>query len=380
MKKIILSTLLAFVISLIPVATMAVEYGGVGGRPANPREDNPRSSSIFIYELEPGQTYDDGVEVFNNTDQDRTIELAAVDSVLANDGAFSCAQNSESKVDVGKWITLDSETVTVAAGKSKVVNFTVTVPEDASVGEHSGCVTIQDTQKQASPEQGGVVLTFRSAIRVAVTIPGDIVKAVTVSNVGLQRNAEDANLFTIQPAVVNTGNVSLDTKLTVRLVSLFGTTVDSKDATYPVLPASTAKWNFDVNKPFWGGFYRADVTAAYNGNTEDVLGEESNNNEVTSSKSSTYVFIDPSPVALAIELGLLVLIGLLVALLIRKLRHRRHVQQHWTHYTVRDGDSLQKIAKHHGVSWKKLATANKVRAPYHLEPGTKLKVPPKNQE
>lgn len=379
MKKILLSTLLAFVISLIPVAAMAVEYGGVGGRPANPREDNARSSSIFIYELEPGESYKDGVEVFNSTEQDRTIELAAVDSVLASDGAFSCAQNAESKVDVGKWIELESESVTIAAGESEVVNFTVTVPKDASVGEHSGCVTIQDTQKQASPEQGGVVLTFRSAIRVAVTIPGEIVKAVTVSNVSLQPNSEDANLYTIQPAVVNTGNVSLDTTLSVRLVSLFGTTIDSKDATYPVLPTSTAKWNFDVNKPFWGGLYRADVTATYNGNTADSLGEESEGAKVSSSKSSSYVFVNPSPVALAIEIGLLLVIIVLAALLVRKLRHRGHVQRHWGHYTVQDGDSLQKISKHYGVSWKKLATANKVRAPYHLEPGSKLKVPPKKQ-
>jgi hypothetical protein len=108
MKKIIASTLLTLAISLVPISAMAVEYGGVGAKPANPRSDNPRSSSIFIYELKPGQTYNDGVEVFNSTEQDRTIELTAVDSILASDGAFSCAQNAESKVDVGKWITASS--------------------------------------------------------------------------------------------------------------------------------------------------------------------------------------------------------------------------------------------------------------------------------
>lgn len=32
----------------------AIEYGGFGGRPAYPREDNARTESIFIHTLEPG--------------------------------------------------------------------------------------------------------------------------------------------------------------------------------------------------------------------------------------------------------------------------------------------------------------------------------------
>jgi hypothetical protein len=34
----------------------AIEYGGFGGRPAYPREDNARTESIFIHTLEPGIT------------------------------------------------------------------------------------------------------------------------------------------------------------------------------------------------------------------------------------------------------------------------------------------------------------------------------------
>lgn len=378
MNKIFIATILALVISLIPVSASAVEYGGVGGRPANPREDNPRSQSIFIYELKPGDTYDDGVEVFNNTNERRTIELFAVDSVIASDGAFACAQNAEKKIDVGSWITLSKPSVTLDPGKSETVNFKVVLPEDADVGEHSGCIAMQDSEKSSDTQtEGGVVLTFRSAIRVAVTIPGDIVKAVNVKDVSLTRNANDDKFYTIRPSVINTGNVSLDTDLKIQLTSLFGTPVETKNATYPVLPGSTASWNFDVGRPFWGGWYKADVTATYNNNVEDSLGENASQDQVSVSKSSSYVFVDPSPLALIIEILALIGIMLLIAFLVRKFLHKRHVHTHWKHYTVQDGDSLQKIAKHYGVSWKRLASANKIRAPYHLEAGSKLKVPPK---
>ena len=31
-------------------------FGSVGGRPAFPRDDNPRTKSIFVHTIEPGQT------------------------------------------------------------------------------------------------------------------------------------------------------------------------------------------------------------------------------------------------------------------------------------------------------------------------------------
>ncbi len=379
MKKFLLLLVLALTLSIVPATANALEYGGLGGKPANPREDNERSSSIFIYELKPGESYKDGVEVANNTGETKTIQVGHVDSAAASDGSFACAQESEDRVDVGSWITLDKSSVTLKTGEKEVVDFTIKVPENASVGEHSGCVTIQ-ALKETTATSGGVVLSFRSAIRVSVTIPGDIVKAITVSKVSLVPNAQDASKYTIQPSLSNTGNVSLDTTISARLVSLWGATTVSSKNTYPVLPATTARWNFDVNRPFWGGFYRAIVDAEYNSNVDEGVGETSNKNTLKTSAESGYVFITPSPLALLIEFVVLLGFIIVLFLVIRRLRHHRTVKKRWSHHTVSDGESLQKIAKHYHVSWKKLASANRIRAPYHIEPGTKLKVPPKPQE
>ncbi len=379
MKKFLLLLFLALTLSIVPISASALEYGGLGGKPANPREDNERSSSIFIYELKPGESYKDGVEVSNNTGETKTIKVGHVDSAAASDGSFACAQESEDRTDVGSWITLEKDSVTLKTGEKEVVNFTVTVPEKASVGEHSGCITIQGLKQDATPSEGGVVLSFRSAIRVSVTIPGDIVKAINISGVTLQPNAQDASKYTIQPSVINTGNVSLDTTISARLVSLWGVTSVSNESKYPVLPATTARWNFDVDRPFWGGFFHAIVDAKYNGNIADGVGEAGDGSQLTSSGSSSYVFITPMPLALLIETLILLAFVAVVFLVIRRLRHRRTVKNKWQHHTVAEGESIQKIAKHYDVSWKKLASANRIRAPYHIEPGTKLKVPPKAQ-
>lgn len=376
MKKILLSLIFALVIGIIPSTALAVEYGGVGGRPANPRADNPRTESIFVYELKPGESYKDAVEVFNNTEAERTISIGAVDSVPASDGAFSCAQEASPKASVGSWISLSRTSVTVPAGDSRLVDFTITAPDDASVGEQSGCITIQDTNQQSSGDQSGVVLTFRSAIRVAVTVPGDIVKAINVADITIRRSPVNADIYTVRPTLINTGNVSLDTDVNVRVVSLFGTPLQEIDGNYPVLPGTTASWNFNFDKPFWGGLYRADVTASYNSNVADSVGENSGGTPMTATKSSSYVFVAPSPLAAVVELLGLMIILALIAIFVKRQLQKRTVAKSWSNYTVQEGDTIQNIAKTKHVSWKRLAQANKIKAPYQLEPGNKIKVPP----
>ena len=378
MKKLILSVFAILVLAVVPLVTQAqsVEYGGVGGRPANPREDNPRSESIFIYELAPGESFEDGVQIFNNTDKDTTVRIGAVDGALSSTGSFACAQNDAAQVGVGSWIELETEQIVVPAQDDRTVDFTITVPESANVGEQGGCITIQDEAAQNTSEEGGVVLSFRSAIRVAVTIPGEIVKELSFAGITVGPNASNAAQLTVTPSIANSGNVSLDTDITTRLVSLFGIPAAEIKGTYPILPASTASWNFTFDTPFWGGLYRADVTATYNSNLEDSLGEQSGSQLETVSSNSSYVFITPAPLALLAYLAVLALILVGLVLGVRRLMHGRTVSKKWHHYTIKEGDSIQKIAKARHISWKKLATANKLKAPYHLEPGQKIKIPP----
>jgi len=314
---------------------------------------------------------------FNNTEETRTIKVGAVDSSLASDGAFSCAQELEDKKDVGSWIQLSSSSVTVAPGQNKDVPFTINVPNGISVGEHGGCITIQDTQNTESTTQNGVVLSFRSAIRVAITIPGEIVKDLDFTQIN---TSTDKGSYLVQPTIENKGNVSLDTKVTVRLISLVGTVADTKEGTYPILPNSSASWSFQLSSPFWGGIYRAEAEAKFDGNVNSQLGESAGNESSNRTISSGYIFILPSPIAAIIEGFIALLLVAAIVLSIKKHSHKRHVKHRWQTYTVRNGDTVKTIASAHNIPWKKLASSNKLKAPYDLEIGKKLRVPPSTSE
>lgn len=357
----------------------AVQYGGVGGRPAYPQADNPRTKSIFIYTLKDGQSAQDGVLVLNNTSEQRTIDVYAVDSELASGGAFTCAQRADPVRGVGSWIQLAESSVTLAANDNTVIPFTITAPANVDVGEHDGCIVIQDMSQTTKPkEQSGVVLGFRSAIRVAVTVPGKIVKKLVVSSVKVS-GAENGGL-TVTPTASNEGNVSLDTTLSTSLNPTVGTTsTTEKDGTYPVLPHSQASWNFELKRPFWGGWYRAKVTVNYDSSVQAGLGA-SDKSPATVIGYSGVFFSAPKPAALAVEIIILLIIVLLIAWVVWRQRHRHHIRHHWKEYKVKKNDTITSIGNKLGVPWKQLAKANHLKPPYNLESGQELRVPPSPPE
>jgi hypothetical protein len=367
--------ILLFLLLIAPVSIVhAVEYGGLGGVPANPDPDNPRTKSIFVYTLSPGQSKQDGINVVNNTGEVKTIEVYSADSEIASGGSFACRQKVESRNLVGKWITLTQNEVVLSPNSSQVVPFNVVVPNDANVGEHNGCIVIQEKQGGSGQAGNGVQLSFRSALRVAVTIPGDIVKDIQFSELTAKREAKK---YTLKAQLKNKGNVSLDTDIKVNVNSLLNKRVYQNGGTYPLLAQKNmVELNFDFSRPFWGGIYRLSGSADYNGDANAPLGSSAAKN-VRKKAPMRLLFVPPQPLALALELLLLLLVIVLAWMLCRRLRSRWKAMKKWETYKVRTGDTLVKLAERRGDKWKNIAKINKLRPPYELKKGMVIKLPVK---
>jgi hypothetical protein len=381
MRKFILVLVVAAMTTVLGLTsvTSAINYGGVGAAPAYPKSGNPRTQSIFIYQLKPGQSENDGVKVLNNTNRPQTISLDAVDSELASGGSFTCKQAAESKTDVGAWLRLQSTTVTLAPNSNKIVPFTISVPSGSTtdVGEHDGCITIQAASQTATKSSSsGILLSFRSAIRVVVTIPGKIVKKLDISSVDVKKTKNDK--YEVSVVVSNDGNVSLDTKINTSLQNTLGLSAQSvNEGATPILPRSKSSLNYTLNHPFWGGWYRAKIKATYNSNPSAELGVDSKADQAVKTLSSATFFALPTPAAGAIESAvIIILLGAMIwALRLRK--HASHVKRHWEMYEVKEGDTLESLANEFGVSWKRIAKVNKLKPPYNLKKDQKLKLPVK---
>ena len=367
------SLFMAGVVLLMLSGQAGAQSLSIGGTPAYPRADNPRSTNIFIHEIKPGEAAKDGIRIINPTKDERTINLGAVDSIAASDGSFSCKQNNEKKTGVGSWIRLDKKQVNLAASKDEVVGFTIRVPANAGPGEHSGCITFQDTKSYAKTSGAGIQLGFRGAVRLAVTVPGDIKKKLTILRVETKRN--DDGSYMVSPVAKNSGNVSLDVQARAQLESAFGQkTRLLYNAKYPIMPGSTMGWPYRFERPFWGGFYKAYTSLSYNADPNAGIGEHMSDTKRTS-RVSDYFFMVPAPQAIAIELAIVLLPVVGLFLWLRRHRQAKTIQKKWVAYTVQSGDTIVSIAREHSINWKKLARRNKIRPPYALEGGSSLFVP-----
>ena len=93
---------------------------------------------------------------------------------------MTCREKSENKVGAGKWVSVSKKEVTLGANENTLVDFTVNVPSKADVGEHNACMVVQRKVNQASNNAGGIQVQTRQAIRMAITVPGDIHRDVTI--------------------------------------------------------------------------------------------------------------------------------------------------------------------------------------------------------
>ncbi|NTU98494.1 hypothetical protein HGA64_00590, partial [Candidatus Falkowbacteria bacterium] len=348
-KKISLAVL--FLSLAFSSPAFAVEYGGIGGRPAYPRTDNQRTESIFVHTLTPGQTQEDGIKVINNTAERKTIMVYAVDSVVSSGGAFSCAQLGDAKSGVGSWIKLSKEELVLDSVTSEIVPFSITAPQAVDVGEHNGCIIIQE-RKDAASSTSGVSLSFRTGLRVALLVPGEIKKNIEITGFDYGKRA---GLVNLHPSVKNSGNVSLDSNVELIATDMLGRQVAKFGGTYPVLRGEPADWNFEFKNPYWGGLYKAALTVSYDASSEGEIGKKDAQQIKSITGPTISFFVMPATLALATEVGVIILLLVLLALLLVKMRRNSWIKKDWVAYEVKEGEDIKSLAERHGISWKWIA-------------------------
>jgi len=355
--------------------TYAVEYGGIGGRPANPDPANPRTESIFVHTISPSNTVGDAIRLINNTSETKTLTVYGVDSIVSSGGAFACAQKADVQNGSGSWIKLSKSVVTLVSLTNEVIPFSITLPANASVGEHNACIVIQEQKAEGSDEgKTGVVLSFRTGIRVAILVPGEIVRKLEIGEVTSTKKENGDISF--KPKVKNTGNVSIDATVNIIIKNTLGIKVATLGGQYPVLRGEESEWNLDFKKPFWGGWYNAFYTVEYDAGVNAGVGTKSGEALTMLSANPIRIFSMPETTALVIEFLALVLILVLIFLAVVAHKRSNWIKNTWVSYSVAEGEDLMAIAKKHNVSWKLLAKVNKLKAPYALSTGGTISVPP----
>ena len=180
----------------------------------------------FEYSTDPGTQVVDYVVVSNLGETPAQFAIYATDATNDVDtGAFGLLPSNEPPTDLGAWITMDVESITIEPGQKSTIPFNLLIPSDATPGDHVAGIIASITSSTES-EGTTVNLEQRVGARMYLRVSGDVAASAEISGVTTSFTPE-LNPFafgqmTVDYSVRNTGNVRMDVNQLVRITGPFG--------------------------------------------------------------------------------------------------------------------------------------------------------------
>ncbi len=178
-KKIQITISAVFIIVLVLASTQnnlvsaLVNQQGLGIYPTDSNTQDILSKGWFIEKLNPGESKKRKVTVSNYSQEEKTVKLTSEDRIKNTGDSFSFTNKEQAKKEVGTWIKLSKDELTIPAQKSVDIEFTITVPKDIKSGEYAGVIGMQEVKKDQKLNAGINVVNITGA-RIYITIPGDL--------------------------------------------------------------------------------------------------------------------------------------------------------------------------------------------------------------
>lgn len=187
--------------------------------------DNAQGESRqnFLYTVAAGATITDAIVVTNHDDQPLDLSVYAADAFTTDSGQLDVLTDPAASVEAGSWIELGTPVLHLEPGAATEVPFTVTIPQNATPGDHAGGIV---TVLSDPDQEDGLTVDRRLGVRVMLRVDGDLAPGLVVENLTLEYTPS-LNPFAGGEAVVdyvvhNTGNVRLSGLQSVALYGPFG--------------------------------------------------------------------------------------------------------------------------------------------------------------
>ena len=247
--------------ALVAFALLALSIGGLASAPGVAAQEQetinswaltptgtdpsqPGSRSNLSYSLAPGATLDDSVTLWNYGNVPLTFDVYATDAINNREGGFTLRAAGEASTDAGVWVKVGIGNITLPAETSVTIPVTVSVPADATPGDHTAGIVASSKTPANDGSGNQVLLDRRVGTRVYVRVAGPVNPQLEVTSVdttyhgGL--NPLDGTVD-VEYRVRNTGNVRLGARQLVEVNDLFGTAASKRlPPIRELLPGNTA--------------------------------------------------------------------------------------------------------------------------------------------
>ena len=162
--------------------------------------------------LDPGESATDHISVQNLGESEVTFRLSAADGFTTSQGRFDMLASDQESTAAGTWIEI-ADSVTVPAGESAEVPFTITVPAHAEPGDHPAGVAASVITEQRAEDGTSLGVESRVGVKVITRVTGELAPALAIDEVATTYtgswNPFRPGQVTATVQLENTGNTRL---------------------------------------------------------------------------------------------------------------------------------------------------------------------------
>lgn len=362
-RSVLVAGLALVLVGFCPPAALA-QGGGVGIMPKQLAGEEARS--WFVYKLSSGESASDTIVVTNHSDQKKFIQIEALDALTTLSGNYSLVGSPADNKDIGTWVKVDAKRFYISPGVSQEVDFTVTVPQGASVGEHAGGIVVYEV----NPLTSGVNIKARVGARMYVTVPGEVMRKIMFEDVGYL--IQDGKL-TFHIKAKNESNVKLQPALDITVSGLLGSRRQEEEQNGLYIAGAKMELDKQWDKPAPKfGYYKVKLVF-HTGTTEQTL----TNGAASTLPDETFEY------TLSFWVGTQHLWWLLLVLVLAWLAYRgavygsdrRKYRTKFEIYEVSAHESLSKIAEKTGIMVSVIIKSNHLKWPHRTKRGERLLIP-----
>ncbi|MEW9530031.1 DUF916 domain-containing protein [Microbispora sp. NPDC049125] len=311
------ATVLVTLVALIAFATPSNADTTWSVVPAD--ANGPDGRRVIDIELPGGQQVTEHIAVTNRSTQPVDFAIDANDGYLTAKGYFDMRPSDAKPADGGAWIQVPDK-VTIAAGATAVVPVQVSIPQNATPGDHPAGVTAS-----VDTISGQVRVQNRVGVRLNIRVSGTYAAKVTVTGVraeyGWSWNPFAAGTVDVTYTVANTGNVRLapDSRILTSTFAGESGWNDTSDAkAREIMPGGSRTFTARVAGTWPMGLITTTVTAIPSPAGKPLPG-------VTADRVSTVATVWALPWPQLAVLALL--IGVFLAIRITGARRRRRMER-----------------------------------------------------
>ncbi len=249
--------------------------------------------ALFEQTVNPGDKFSTSLTVTNPGTTAKQFSVGVQDITgidQAGEPIFS--SSSVPEYGVSSWVQLGDTAITIPAGGSVTVPFTIMVPKNAGPGGHYGAIFISSGATR--PQFNGTGLGYEVGSLIELRIAGDATEQAEIKEFSTDKSLYQTPNVTFTASVADEGNILLQPRGPIDIVNMFGQkvgTVVINDQGSSIFPGDQRAFNVTWNG---GGFMFGQYSAVMTLNYGDTV-----NKSISASLSFWVVPIMPIVAVLA---------------------------------------------------------------------------------